>query len=86
VEVIGLPDLRLGEVVAAWVCLKPGMSVSEEQLRDYCKGQIAHFKIPQWIRFVDQFPMTVTGKIQKFRMRDYEIEERGLQAAARVQT
>jgi fatty-acyl-CoA synthase len=86
VEVVGLPDMRLGEVVAAWVRLKPGASVTEEELQQYCRGKIAHFKIPRWIRFVDEFPMTVTGKTQKFRMREIEIETRGLQAAAAVVT
>ena len=84
VQVIGLPDAKLGESVAAWIRLKE--PANEEEIREFCKGKIAHFKIPQYIRFVDSFPMTVTGKIQKFRMREVEIKERGLEAAAEIQT
>ena len=84
VQVIGLPDEKLGETVAAWIRVKE--PATEEEIREFCKGKIAHFKIPQFIRFVDSFPMTVTGKIQKFRMRDVEIKERGLEAVAQIQT
>jgi fatty-acyl-CoA synthase len=84
--VVGMPDARLGEAVLAWVKLKPGESMTEEEVRDYCRGQIAHFKIPQYLRFVDAFPMTVTGKVQKFRIRESEIEALGLQAAAEIKT
>lgn len=84
VQVVGLPDRKLGETVAAWIRLKE--NTTEEEIREFCRGKIAHFKIPQYIRFVDEFPMTVTGKIQKFRMREIEIRERGLEAAARVET
>src|SRR5262249_10943961 len=84
VQVLGLPDAKLGEVVAAWIRLKEPASV--EGIQEFCKGKIAHFKIPQFIRFVDAFPMTVTGKIQKFRMREIEIKERGLEAAAQIKT
>jgi fatty-acyl-CoA synthase len=86
VYVVGLPDERLGEAVLAWIKLKAGESMSEDEVRDYCRGQIAHFKIPQYIKFVDAFPMTVTGKVQKFRIREQEIEARGLQAAAEIRT
>jgi fatty-acyl-CoA synthase len=86
VQVVGLPDLRYGETVAAWIRLKPGESCDEHEIRDYCKNRIAHYKVPQYIRFVDAFPMTVTGKIQKFKMRETEIAERGLEAASKVQT
>jgi fatty-acyl-CoA synthase len=86
VQVVGLPDLRYGETVAAWIRLKPGESCDEHEIREYCKNRIAHYKVPQYIRFVDAFPMTVTGKIQKFKMREAEIAERGLEAAAKVQT
>ena len=72
--VVGLPDLKLGEIVAAWVKLRTGETMTPEELRGYCEGKIAHFKIPQHIRFVDSFPMTVTGKLQKFRIRESEIE------------
>jgi fatty-acyl-CoA synthase len=86
VYVVGLPDARLGESVLAWIKLKAGESMTEDEVRDHCRGQIAHFKIPQYIRFVDAFPMTVTGKVQKFRMREQEIEKLGLSAAAEIKT
>ncbi|MCC6589980.1 MAG: AMP-binding protein [Bryobacterales bacterium] len=86
VQVIGLPDARLGESVAAWVRLKQGQVLTEEELRSWCRGKVAHFKVPQHIRFVDQFPMTVTGKIQKYRMRQLEIEALDLGKAARIET
>jgi len=79
VQVVGLPDAKLGEAVAAWIRVKE--PATEEEIREFCRGKIAHFKIPQYIRFVDAFPMTVTGKIQKFRIREIEVQERGLQAA-----
>jgi len=84
VQVLGIPDAKLGETVAAWIQLKE--PATEEEIREYCKGKIAHFKIPQYFRFVDVFPMTVTGKIQKFRMREVEIQERGLEAVSKIQT
>jgi fatty-acyl-CoA synthase len=86
VQVVGLPDAKLGETVAAWIRLKPGESATEGEISAYCCGKIAHFKIPQYIRLVDEFPMTVTGKIQKYRIREIEIERRGLQQAARIET
>src|SRR5262249_13612528 len=86
VYVVGLPDIKFGETVLAWIRLKAGVEMTEEEVREHCRGKIAHFKIPQYVRFVDSFPMTVTGKIRKFRIREIEIEERGLQAAASVKT
>jgi len=86
VYVIGLPDQKLGETVLAWIKLKAGAQMSEEEVREFCSGKIAHFKIPQYVRFVDAFPMTVTGKIQKFRIREQEIEARGLEEAAKIRT
>jgi fatty-acyl-CoA synthase len=86
VAVFGLPDIRVGETVAAWVRLRAGETATEEDIRAYCSGRLAHFKIPQYVRFVTDFPMTVTGKVQKFRMRQVEIGDRGLEAAARVET
>jgi fatty-acyl-CoA synthase len=86
VQVVGLPDQKLGETVAAWIRLKTGEAATEDEIREFCRGRIAHFKIPQYIRFVDSFPMTVTGKIQKFRIREMEIRERHLEDAAGVQT
>jgi len=84
VQVVGLPDARLGEAVAAWIRLKE--PAAEDEIREFCRGRIAHFKVPQYIRFVDAFPMTVTGKVQKFRIREIEIQDRGLEDAARIQT
>jgi fatty-acyl-CoA synthase len=86
VQVVGLPDVKLGETVAAWIRLKPGVTATEDDICQFCRGKIAHFKIPQYIRFVDEFPMTVTGKIQKFKIREFEIEAHCLHEAARIQT
>jgi fatty-acyl-CoA synthase len=82
IYVIGIPDARLGETVLAWVQLKPGETATAEEIQAFCKGKIAYFKIPQYVRFVDDFPMTVTKKIQKFLMREQEIRERGLEDVA----
>lgn len=82
VQVIGVPDLKYGEEIMAWVKLKPGQQATADEIRDFCRGQIAHFKIPRYVKFVDGFPMTVTGKIQKFLMREQSVEELGLGAAA----
>ena len=83
VQVIGVPDERYGEELMAWVVLAPRRQrSSEEELREFCRGQIAHYKIPRYVKFVDAFPMTVTGKVQKFKMRESAIEELGLAAAA----
>lgn len=79
VQVTGVPDKKYGEELIAWVKLHPDSdTVNEEQLRAFCKGKITHFKIPRYFKFVDEFPMTVTGKIQKFKMREISIEELGL--------
>ena len=78
VQVIGVPDERYGEEVCAWVVPREGTGLDEEELKEFCRGRIARFKIPRYVRFVDAFPMTVTGKVQKFKMRELEIEERGL--------
>ena len=74
--------LELGEAVAVWVRLRAGAAATEDDIRAFCRGRVAHFKIPQYIRFVDGFPMTVSGKVQKFRMREREIQERNLQTVA----
>lgn len=86
VQVIGVPDERYGEEVMAWVKLREGAQVTGEELAAYCRGRIATYKIPRYWKFTDTFPMTVTGKIQKFRMREQAIEELGLHGAAAVQT
>jgi fatty-acyl-CoA synthase len=78
VQVIGVPDDRYGEEICAWIKLRPGVSASEEEIRAFCRDQIAHYKVPRYIKFVDEFPMTVTGKIQKFVMREQMIDELGL--------
>jgi len=83
VQVIGVPDPRYGEELCAWVRLHDGETATAEEIRDFCRGQIAHFKIPRYVKFVDGFPMTVTGKIQKFIMREQTMAELGL---TRLQT
>jgi fatty-acyl-CoA synthase len=75
VQVIGIPDERYGEEIVAWIKFHPGHSASEIELQQWCKSRIAHFKTPRHFRFVDEFPMTVTGKVQKFKMREISIEE-----------
>ena len=77
VAVFGVPDPFYGEEVMAWVQLRAGQTASEEELKAFCQGQIAHFKIPRTIRFVEEFPTTVTGKLQKFRMREIAAEQLG---------
>jgi fatty-acyl-CoA synthase len=86
VQVVGVPDARYGEELMAWVILKEGQSATAEEMADYCRGQIATFKIPRYWKFVDQFPMTVTGKVQKFIMRQTAISELGLETAVSVET
>ena len=78
VQVVGVPDTRFGEELCAWVVIKPGQTLDEDGVRAFCKGKIAHYKVPRYIRFVSEFPMTVTGKIQKFKIRDAMIEELGI--------
>lgn len=79
VQVVGVPDRQFGEQLCAWVVLKPGQQLTEDELRAFCKGQIAHYKVPHYIRFVREFPMTVTGKIQKFKIRAAMKQELGLE-------
>jgi fatty-acyl-CoA synthase len=78
VQVIGVPDRRYGEELCAWVQLRDGENATADEIRAFCEGQIAHFKIPRYVKFVDGFPMTVTGKIQKFLMREQMIAELAL--------
>ncbi len=82
IQVIGVPDQKYGEQVMAWIRLKPGETATDEEMRDFARDQIAHFKIPRYIKFVDAFPMTVTGKVQKYIMRDLAVQELGLESAA----
>jgi fatty-acyl-CoA synthase len=84
VQVIGVPDERFGEEVMAWVRLREGQAATVEEIREYCRGKIAHYKIPRYVKFVDGFPMTVTGKVQKFVMREESVKELGLEQAAAV--
>jgi fatty-acyl-CoA synthase len=80
VQVIGVPDPKYGEEICAWIKLHAGQSATPEEIREFCKGQIAHYKIPRYIEFVPEFPMTITGKIQKFVMREQTIGKLGLKA------
>ena len=75
VQVFGVPDEKMGEEVCAWVQLHPGQNMTEDDLKAFCKGQITHFKTPRYVRFVQEYPMTVTGKIQKFVMSDIMRDE-----------
>jgi fatty-acyl-CoA synthase len=77
VQVFGVPDEKYGEELCAWIVLHPGEEVTEDEVRAFCQGQIAHNKIPRYIRFKDSLPMTVTGKAQKFLMREAMVEELG---------
>jgi fatty-acyl-CoA synthase len=86
VSVIGLPDERYGEELCAWVVLHDGAELDEEAVRDFCRGKIAHYKVPRYVRFVAEFPMTVSGKVQKYKMREISTAELGLEAAAKIVT
>ena len=82
VQVVGVPDEKYGEEIQAWIELREGESATEDEIRTFCKGRIAHYKIPRYVKFVTEYPMTVTGKIQKFKMREAAIRELGLEKAA----
>ncbi len=86
VQVIGVPDRKYGEQIAAWIRLEEGSTLTEEQIHEFCEGRIARFKIPRYIKFVDEFPATISGKIQKFRMRQIAVGELGLEAEAKIET
>ncbi len=77
---VGVPDDRYGEELCAWIRLHPGKAADEAEIRAFCEGQISSHKIPRYLRLVDEFPMTVTGKVQKFLIRQTMIEELGLEA------
>jgi fatty-acyl-CoA synthase len=81
VQVIGVPDRRYGEEIMAWVQPREGASIDADVLREWCADKIAHFKVPRYVKVVDEFPMTVTGKVQKFKMREQAIEELDLESA-----
>ncbi|MFP6596640.1 MAG: AMP-binding protein, partial [Candidatus Hydrogenedentota bacterium] len=82
VQVAGLPDIKYVEQVSAWIIPKPGVTLTVDDVKAFCKERIAHYKIPHYVTVLDEFPLTVTGKIQKFKLRDMGIEEHGLQDAA----
>jgi len=86
VQIVGVPDLKYGETVAAWVRLKPGAALTLDELKQFCKGKIAEYKIPRYLKVTNEFPMTISGKIQKFKMREISIQEFGLQQAAKIET
>ena len=79
VQVTGVPDPKFGEEIIAWISLKSNTEVNEADIKAFCKGKIAHYKVPRYIKFTDDFPMTVTGKIQKYKMREVSIAELGLE-------
>ena len=78
VQIIGVPDPKYGEEIMAWVKVREGAALTDDDVRAYCKSRIAHYKVPRYVRFTDEFPMTVTGKIQKYKMRESAIAELGL--------
>jgi fatty-acyl-CoA synthase len=86
VQVVGVPDVKYGEELCAWVKLRPGSALTAEDVREFCTGKIAHYKIPRYVRISDEFPMTVTGKVQKFKMRATSVAELGLEAADNTRT
>src|SRR6266700_3317753 len=86
VQVIGVPDVKYGEELCAWIRLRPGQELSPDDVREYCRGKIAHYKIPRYVRFGTDFPMTITGKVQKFKMRETSITELGLEEASNTRT
>jgi fatty-acyl-CoA synthase len=86
VQVVGLPDERFVEEVSAWIRLKPGAALTDDELRAFCKGKIAHFKVPRYVVMVDEYPTTVTGKVQKYKLRELGVARFGLQRAAATET
>ena len=85
-QVVGVPDARFGEQVMAWIQRRAGSDLDENEVREFCKGAIAHYKIPAYVAFVDEYPMTITGKIQKFKLREMGIEQLGLETEAATPT
>ncbi len=86
VQVVGLPDPKLGEEVSAWIVVVPGSELTVDEVQDYCRADLAHYKVPRYVFFVDHYPLTVTGKIRKFKLREIGIERLGLQTAAGTET
>ncbi|MEL6893262.1 MAG: AMP-binding protein, partial [Actinomycetota bacterium] len=85
-QVIGVPDEKYGEELMVWVKARAGSDLDEDAVKEFCRGRIAHFKVPRYVKFVDDFPMTVTGKVRKVEMRESSISELGLEAAASTRT
>jgi fatty-acyl-CoA synthase len=86
VQVVGVPDARYGEELIAWIVPRAGAGLDREAIAGFCEGKIAHFKIPRYVQTIDEFPMTVTGKVQKFKLRERAIQELGLSEAAAIET
>jgi fatty-acyl-CoA synthase len=86
VQVIGVPDAKYGEEIMAWIRVREGSTLSSEDVARFCKGKIAHYKVPRYVHVTEDFPMTVTGKVQKYLMREAAIELLGLQDVAKTQT
>jgi fatty-acyl-CoA synthase len=86
VQVVGVPDAKYGEELAAYVKLRAGGSATEDEVRAFCKGKLAHYKVPRYVRFVESYPQTVTGKIQKYKIREQAIRDLGLEEVARTET
>src|SRR5437763_15610711 len=82
VQVIGVPDVKYGEELMAWVKVREGATLTEDVLKEVCQGRIAHYTVPRYIRFTDEFPITITGKLQKFKMREQAVAELGLEGDA----
>jgi fatty-acyl-CoA synthase len=78
VQVVGVPDARFGEELMAWIVTRGGVELDREAIAAFCRGKIAHYKVPRYVEVVTEFPMTVTGKVQKFKLRERAIEELGL--------
>ena len=86
VQVFGVPHRKYGEEVVAWIKLKEGAILTAEEIKEFCKGRIADYKIPRYFKFVEFFPMTVTGKVQKFKMREIAVRESGLEQSTNIET
>jgi len=85
-QVIGVPYQKYGEEICAWIKLRDGHILTEEEVKEYCREKIARYKVPKYIKFVDNFPTTVTGKVRKVEMREISIKELGLEAASKIET
>ena len=85
-QVVGVPDARYGEELMAWIVPRGGADIDRDAIAEFCDGKIARHKVPRYVRFVGEFPMTVTGKVQKFKLRDAAIDELGLHESAQIAT